>query len=64
MPDFVSEDHCVLCSGMWASERAAFRSNLNEILLHKPVCDARLIAFSRNIGFPVSDEENGAGQLS
>ena len=57
MPDFVSEDQCALCSGMWPSERPAFRSNLDEIPLHELVCNACLIAFWRNIGFPVTDVE-------
>jgi hypothetical protein len=59
MPDdVVSEDKCVLCSGLRPSERAAFRSNLYEIPLRKPVCDACTITFFRNIGFPVSDDES------
>jgi hypothetical protein len=58
MPDdVVREDQCVLCSGLRPSERAAFRSNLYQIPLRKPVCDACTITFARNIGFPVRDDE-------
>lgn len=57
MADFVSEDQCALCSAMWPSEREAFRANLDQIPLRETVCDACLIAFWRNIGFPVSDAE-------
>lgn len=59
--DFVSEDECALCSGMLPSERAVCRKNLDQIPLREPVCDACLAAFFCNIGFPVSDEENGKG---
>jgi hypothetical protein len=56
MPDFVSEEQCVLCSAMRSSERATFRENLNRIPLSDNICNACLIAFWRNIGFPVSDD--------
>lgn len=42
---------------MWASEREAFRANLDKIPLKEPVCNACVMAFFRNIGFPVSDNE-------
>jgi hypothetical protein len=64
MSDSVSEDECTLCSGMWPSERDAFRANLDKVSLRDPVCDACLMAFFRNIGFPVSDEGNDSGRLS
>lgn len=57
MTDFVGEDQCALCSGIWASEREAFRANLDKIPLREPVCNGCLMAFWRNIGFPVSDNE-------
>ena len=57
MPDFVSEDQCLLCSGIVASERVAFRATLETIPLDDSVCDACTVAFFRNIGFPVSDKD-------
>lgn len=57
MADFVSEEQCALCAGMWSSEREAFRINLESLPLNEPVCSACLVAFWRNIGFPVSNEE-------
>lgn len=56
MEDHVSEEDCSLCSTMWASERTEFRDNLDSIHLDKPVCNACLMAFARNIGFPVRDD--------
>ena len=57
MTDHVSEDQCALCARMWASERPAFRAQLNKIPLKDPVCDACVVAFFRNIGFPISDDD-------
>jgi hypothetical protein len=56
MDDFVSEDDCSLCSKMWQSERSEFREVLDSIPLNRPVCNACLMAFARNIGFPVRDD--------
>ena len=57
MPDFVDEDHCVVCSRMWASEREAFRACLDKLPLNdEPICNGCLIAFGRNLGLPVSDD--------
>jgi hypothetical protein len=53
---YVSEQDCSLCSTMWASERPKFRKNIRGIPLDKPVCNACLMAFARNIGFPVRDD--------
>jgi hypothetical protein len=55
--DVVSEDQCVLCSGLRPSEREGFRSDLCKIPLREPVCAACTMTFFRNIGFPVSDAE-------
>jgi len=49
--DFVNEDQCALCSGMWASEREAFRVNLDKIPLKEPVCNACVMAFFVTLGF-------------
>ena len=61
--DHVREDQCWLCSGIWPSERDAFRDNLDKIPFDdpdKPVCNRCFMAFCRNIGFPVRDDDNGA----
>ena len=42
--------------GHVAEREAAFRANLDAIPLREPVCDACMIAFARNIGFPVRDD--------
>jgi len=57
MTDFTTEERCALCSGMWASERGAFRANLETLPLNEPVCNACLMAFWRNLGFPLSNDE-------
>jgi hypothetical protein len=57
MSDVVDEDRCALCSGMWPSERPAFRANLDTIPLKEPVCDACLLAWARNFGFSVRDDD-------
>jgi hypothetical protein len=49
MADYVSEDQCALCSGIWVSERDAFRENLDTIPGREWVCDACLEAFFRSI---------------
>jgi hypothetical protein len=54
--DYVDEAHCSLCSGMWPSEREAFRENLEWIPVNKPVCNRCLMTFWRNLGFPVRDD--------
>ncbi len=51
--DYVSEDQCALCSRIWPSERPAFRAHLDEIPLNETVCNACLMAWARNVGFPV-----------
>jgi hypothetical protein len=56
MTDYVSEKGCSLCSMMWPSEREKFRMNLYSIPLEKNVCNACMMAFARNIGFPVRDD--------
>jgi hypothetical protein len=56
MDDYVSEKDCSLCSKMWQSERAEFRKNLYSIPLDVPVCNACLMAFARNVGFPTRDD--------
>lgn len=56
MKDYTSEKDCSLCSGMWPSERSEFRKNLYSIPLDKPACNACVMAFARNVGFPVRDD--------
>ncbi|MBV9565194.1 MAG: hypothetical protein JOY90_32795 [Bradyrhizobium sp.] len=58
MSDFVDEDHCALCSRLWRSERDAFRANLDTLPLNEPVCNACLLAFWRNLGLPVRDDDS------
>ena len=55
MDDYVSEDTTVRFA-MWQSERLEFREVLDSIPLNKQVCNACLMAFARNIGFPVRDD--------
>ena len=57
MSDFVAEEHCPLCSRMWPSEREAFRANLYTISIGDDICDACLMAWARNVGFPVRDDD-------
>src|SRR6266480_2218844 len=57
MSDFVDEEHCPLCARYWPSERPAFRANLDTIPLKEPICNAFLMVWARNIGFPVSDDD-------
>jgi hypothetical protein len=57
---FVDEDHCELCGGIPPGEREAFRANLDRIRLHgddETICKACFVAFWRNLGLPVSDED-------
>jgi hypothetical protein len=56
MTEYVSEENCTLCSKMWPSERLEFRKNLYTIPLDKSVCNACLMTFARNVGFPVRDD--------
>ncbi len=53
----VSEDQCALCSRVRPGERAAFRANLDRIPLKEAICDACLMAWARNVGFPVPDDD-------
>jgi len=53
--DYVSEDQCALCSRIRPSERPAFRDHLDEIPLKETICNACLMAWARNVGFPVGD---------
>lgn len=58
---YVSEDDCTLCGRMWRNEREAFRNQLDwlpmdQLPMDEPVCNARLLAFFRNIGLPVRDD--------
>ena len=41
----------------WPSERDAFRANLDALPLNEPVCNACLMAFWRNLGLPVRDDD-------
>jgi hypothetical protein len=58
MSDYVAEDDCSLCSHLWPSEREAFRANLDKQPLNEPVRNACLVAFGRNLGFPVRDDDS------
>ncbi len=55
--EYVSEDQCALCSRMLPSERSAFRAHLDKIPLKNAICNACLMAWARNIGFPVPDDD-------
>jgi hypothetical protein len=57
MSDFVDEEHCTLCSRMWPSERKAFRANLDTLPMLDGICDACQMAFWRNMGLPVRDDD-------
>jgi hypothetical protein len=57
MPDIADKTDCLLCSRVPPSEREAFRASLDTLPLDEPVCDECLMAFWRNLGFPVSDTE-------
>jgi hypothetical protein len=57
MSDFVDQEHCALCSRMWPSEREAFRANLDTLPMLDGVCDACQMAFWRNMGLPVRDDD-------
>jgi hypothetical protein len=59
--DFVSEDQCAVCSLVPPIDRQLFRMDLYKIPLREPMCDACVMAFFRNIGFPVSDDEEPSG---
>ena len=57
MGDDVTEEACSLCSSLPANERVAFRSMLDAVPLQQDVCDRCLVAFFRNIGFPVDSDD-------
>jgi hypothetical protein len=61
MTDSVNEDQCAVCSVVPPIGRQLFRMDLYEISLREPVCNACLMAFFRNIGFPVRDDEETIG---
>jgi hypothetical protein len=56
MSDSVGENGCAVCSQVRASERSAFRAKLAAIPLKEPICNACLMAWARNVGFPVTDD--------
>lgn len=59
MPDSVDEGHCVVCGGILPSEREAFRATLDALPLDdEQICDACLMAFWRNLGFPLRDDDS------
>ena len=58
MPDFVDEKDCLLCSHVPPKERDAFRGSLDTMPLDEPVCDACAMAFWRNFGLPVRDDDD------
>ena len=63
MPDFVDEDHCSVCSRMWASEREAFRVCLDKLPLNdEPICDACVLAFWRNLGLLATTKRQGTNR--
>ncbi len=64
MSDFVDEKDCLLCSSVPPSEREAFRASLDRMPLAEPVCDSCLMAWWRNMGFPVSDTDEPASDDS
>ncbi len=57
MSDFVNEDDRSLCSRFSPSEREAFRADLDTLPLKEPVCVACEMAFWRNLGFPIRDDD-------
>ncbi len=57
MCDFVNEENCAVCSKTGPNDREALRRDLSSVQLREPVCNACLMAFWRNIGFPVSDDK-------
>lgn len=48
---------CCLCDAVPLTERGKFRAELNDMPLSGPVCDACEIAFWRNLGLPVRDDD-------
>jgi hypothetical protein len=55
MPDLADEKECLLCGEIPAGERDAFRASLDKLPLDEPVCDECLMAWWRNLGFPISN---------
>jgi len=55
---------CPICSGVPEAAREAFRATLERLSFDDTVCDACLVAFFRNLGFPVSDTNEPASDDS
>ena len=55
VPDWVDEADCPVCA--YVDDKAEFREGLDAIPLSVEICKACLVAFFRNIGFPVSDDD-------
>ena len=61
MSDNIDENDCILCGKLAPSERKKFREGLLRIPLDDElICDACLVAFGKNVGFPFSDDEDGS----
>jgi hypothetical protein len=51
-------DHCVICCKWPERDRWALREMLDTLpLQEEPICDACLMAWARNVGFPVRDDD-------
>lgn len=51
--DFVTEEHCSVCSSVPSIERPLFRLGLAKLPLRETICEACAMAFFRNLGISV-----------
>ena len=60
LPNEMRQISCAVCSKVEADQREFFRSELIAVPVNEDVCDCCLMAFFRNIGFPVTQSEESS----
>jgi hypothetical protein len=54
----VDESACSVCADLPFGAKSRMRESLLEVWVHRPLCEACLMAFARNIGLPPEEEPN------